>query len=98
MKAIIPVAGAGTRLRPLTYTQPKPLIPVAGKPIISFIVDQLLEIGVKEFVFVIGYLGEKIKNYVEHAYPDVEKTFVNQESRSKVGLFATSLAEIPCTS
>lgn len=81
MKAIIPVAGAGTRLRPLTYTQPKPLIPVAGKPIISFIIDQLLDIGVKEFVFVIGYLGEKIKNYVDQAYPNIHKTFVNQESR-----------------
>lgn len=81
MKAIIPVAGAGTRLRPLTYTQPKPLIPVAGKPIISFIIDQLLDIGVKEFVFVIGYLGEKIKNYVELAYPEMSKTFVTQESR-----------------
>ena len=43
MKAIIPVAGAGTRLRPLTYTQPKPLIPVAGKAIISFIIDDLLK-------------------------------------------------------
>jgi len=81
MKAIIPVAGAGTRLRPLTYTQPKPLIPVAGKPIISFIIDQLQEIGVKEFVFVIGYLGEKIKNYVESTYPEMHKTFVTQESR-----------------
>ncbi|MFZ1297858.1 MAG: sugar phosphate nucleotidyltransferase, partial [Saprospiraceae bacterium] len=39
MKAIIPVAGAGTKLRPLTYTQPKPLIPVAGKPIIGYILD-----------------------------------------------------------
>ncbi len=81
MKAIIPVAGAGTRLRPLTYTQPKPLIPVAGKPILSFIIDQLVGVGIRDFVFVIGYLGEKIKNYVEQAYPDLNKTFVNQEVR-----------------
>lgn len=81
MKAIIPVAGAGTRLRPLTYTQPKPLIPVAGKPIISFIIDQLMEVGVQDFVFVIGYLGEKIKNFVEQRYPQLNKTFVSQEER-----------------
>lgn len=81
MKAIIPVAGAGTRLRPLTYTQPKPLIPVAGKPIISFIVDQLVEVGVRDFVFIIGYLGEKIKNFIESAYPELNKEFVVQEER-----------------
>ena len=65
MKAIIPVAGAGTNLRPLTYNQPKPLIPVAGKPIISFIIEQLQQAGVNDFVFIIGYLGEKIKLFVE---------------------------------
>ncbi len=81
MKAVIPVAGAGTNLRPLTYTQPKPLIPVAGKPIISFIVEQLLEIGVRDFVFVIGYLGEKIQKFMEKAYPDLNTTFVTQENR-----------------
>ena len=81
MKAIIPVAGAGTRLRPLTYTQPKPLIPVAGKPIISFIIDQLVEVGIQDFIFIIGYLGEKVKNYVEQAYPNLNKIFVNQEKR-----------------
>lgn len=81
MKAIIPVAGAGTRLRPLTYTQPKPLIPVAGKPIISFIIDQLMGVGINEFVFVIGYLGEKIKNYVEQTYPDLQKEFISQDER-----------------
>ncbi len=81
MKAIIPVAGAGVRLRPLTYTQPKPLIPVAGKPIISFIIDQLTAVGIREFVFIIGYLGEKIKNYVEQTYPDLDKQFVTQDER-----------------
>ncbi len=81
MKAIIPVAGVGTRLRPLTYTQPKPLIPVAGKPIISFIIDQLVGVGIREFVFIIGYLGEKIREYVEQTYPDIQKEFVNQDER-----------------
>lgn len=80
-KAIIPVAGAGARLRPLTYTQPKPLIPVAGKPIMAYIIDQLAEAGITDFVFIIGYLGEKIKDYVEAQYPALNKTFVVQEER-----------------
>lgn len=81
MKAVIPVAGTGIRLRPLTYTQPKPLIPVAGKPIISFIVDQLIELGVLDFVFIIGYLGEKIREYIERTYPQLNTAFVTQEER-----------------
>ncbi|MEM1328441.1 MAG: sugar phosphate nucleotidyltransferase [Bacteroidota bacterium] len=85
MKAIIPVAGAGTKLRPLTYTQPKPLIPVAGKPIISFIIDQLYEVGVTDYVFIIGYLGEKIQAYVDSTYPDLNKEYVVQESRQGSG-------------
>ena len=52
MKAIIPVAGAGTKLRPHTYTQPKALIPLAGKTILSIIVDQLKEAGIHEFIFI----------------------------------------------
>ena len=85
MKAIIPVAGAGTQLRPLTYTQPKPLIPVAGKPIISFIIDRLEKLGVEEYIFVIGYLGEKIKDYIEGHYPDLKKEFVSQDQRIGTG-------------
>ena len=85
MKAVIPVAGAGTNLRPLTYTQPKPLIPVGGKTIISFIIEQLVEAGVKDFVFIIGYLGEKIKNFVEENYPELNMEFVNQEERFGLG-------------
>lgn len=85
MKALIPVAGAGTRLRPHTYTQPKPLIPVAGKPIISFIIDQLVQAGIQEFIFVIGYLGEKIRSYIEQRYTDLDISFVYQNERLGLG-------------
>ncbi len=85
MKAIIPVAGAGTKLRPHTYTQPKALIPLAGRTILSIIVDQLVESGIREFVFVVGYLGEKIQHYVEKKYPDLTTHFVQQNSREGTG-------------
>ncbi|MBK7147260.1 MAG: NTP transferase domain-containing protein [Bacteroidetes bacterium] len=85
MQAIIPVAGAGTRLRPLTYTQPKVLISVAGKPILSFIIDELQQNGITDFVFVIGYLGEKIKEFVEKNYPDLNARFVQQDKREGLG-------------
>jgi glucose-1-phosphate thymidylyltransferase len=75
MKAVIPVAGAGTKLRPLTYTQPKALIPIAGKTILSHIVDQLHEAGINEFIFIVGYLGEKIQDYVKQTYPNLNTHF-----------------------
>lgn len=85
MKAIIPVAGAGTKLRPHTYTQPKALIPLAGKTILSIIVDQLHEAGIKEFVFIVGYLGEKIQDYVKANYPHLTCHFVYQNERYGTG-------------
>lgn len=85
MKAIIPVAGAGTRLRPHTYTQPKALIPLAGKTILSIIVDQLAEAGIKEFVFVVGYLGDKIQDYIKKHYPHLVCHFILQNERLGLG-------------
>ena len=85
MKAIVPVAGAGTRLRPHTYTQPKALIPVAGKPILSFIIEELMDAGIEEFVFVIGYLGEKVEDFVQHRYPHIKSHFVEQNDRKGLG-------------
>ena len=70
IKAIIPVAGVGTRLRPHTHTQPKPLIPVAGMPILGHIIESVLQTGIKDFVFVIGHLGEKIETFLEETYAD----------------------------
>ena len=85
MKAIIPVAGAGTKLRPHTYTQPKALIPLAGKTILSIIIDQLKEGGISEFILIVGYLGDKIKDYVQIKYPDLHFHFVHQNDRHGLG-------------
>jgi len=85
MKVIIPVAGAGTKLRPHTYTQPKALIPMAGKTILSVIIDALTPFGFEEYIFVVGYLGDKIKDYVLKTYPDLNCTFVTQNERKGTG-------------
>jgi len=86
MKAIIPVAGAGTKLRPHTYTQPKALIPLAGKTILSIIVDQLHEAGgITDFIFITGYLGEKIQDYVKTQYPHLNCHFIQQNERQGTG-------------
>lgn len=85
MKAIIPVAGIGTRLRPHTHTQPKALIPIAGKPILAHITENLIEVGIKDFVFVIGYLGDKIEQYILSHYPQINAQFVIQTTGKGVG-------------
>ncbi len=85
MKAIIPVAGAGTKLRPHSYTQPKALIPLAGKSVLSIIIDQLKQAGINEFIFIIGYLGEKIQDYVKSKYPDLTSHYIHQIDRQGVG-------------
>lgn len=68
MKAIIPLAGMGKRLRPHTHTRPKPLVHVAGKPLLGHILDQLSSYNIEEYVFIIGYLGEQIMEYVTDHY------------------------------
>ncbi len=85
MKAIIPVAGIGSKLRPHTHTQPKALVPVAGKPILSHIVDKLVSAGVNDFIFVIGYLGNKIEEYIKSNYPSLTTSFVIQDPREGTG-------------
>jgi len=85
MKAIIPVAGAGTKLRPHSYSQPKALVPLAGKTILSIIIDQLRAVGINEFVFIVGYLGDKLQDYVKNKYPDLKAHYVHQVDRQGVG-------------
>ncbi len=68
MKAVIPVAGFGTRLRPHTYSKPKPLINVAGKPFLGYILEKLAALDPEEYIFIVGYLGEQIQHYVDSTY------------------------------
>ena len=68
MKVIIPLAGFGTRLRPHTYTKPKPLVSVAGKPVLGHILDKLTGLDIEEIIFIVGYLGDQIRDYVEANY------------------------------
>lgn len=85
MKAVIPVAGAGTKLRPHSYTQPKALIPLAGKTVLSITIDQLREAGIHDFIFIVGYLGDKIQDYVSNKYPDLTCHYIHQVDRQGVG-------------
>jgi len=94
MKAVIPVAGIGTKLRPHTYTHPKPLIPVAGKPILSYIIEHLLESGIDDFVFIVGYLGDKIIDFVNNKFPEIKAEFVLQKYRDGLGHAVYSAKEV----
>lgn len=85
MKAIIPLAGIGSRLKPHTRTQPKSLIPLAGKPILGHIMDNLVEAGIEDFVFVIGYLGDRIEQYISENYGQYRSTFVMQTLGRGIG-------------
>lgn len=80
MKVVIPTAGFGTRMRPHTWSRPKPLISVAGKPVLDHVLDMFLDLGqIDEFVYIIGYLGEQIEAYMGSRYPDQKARFFVQE-------------------
>ncbi len=83
MKAVIPVAGIGKRLRPHTFTVPKALLNVAGKPILGHIIDSLVEMGVEQLIPIIGYKGELIREYMDETY-DMPITYVVQEQQKGI--------------
>ncbi|GGE67433.1 sugar phosphate nucleotidyltransferase [Massilia psychrophila] len=63
MKAMILAAGKGTRVRPLTYDLPKPMIPLLGKPVMAYLVEHLAKYGVTDIMVNVSYLHEKIEEY-----------------------------------
>lgn len=79
MKAVIPLAGKGTRLRPHTHHTPKPLLKVAGKPVLAYILDDLVALGVNEVVFIVGHLRDTVEAWIRSEYPDLQGHYVLQE-------------------
>ncbi len=90
IRVVIPVAGAGTRLRPHTLTVPKALLPVGGKPALAHVLEPLVKLEPAEVVFVVGYLGDQIMDYVTANY-SFKTRFVPQEKLLGLG-YALHLA------
>jgi glucose-1-phosphate thymidylyltransferase len=78
MKVIIPLAGKGTRLRPHTFSKPKPLLRVAGKAVLGHILDKLKPLDVEEIIFITGDMQEQIKQYINDNY-DYPAKYIKQE-------------------
>ncbi len=68
IKVIIPLAGKGTRMRPHTHTKAKPLLPVAGKPVLDHVLESLRGLDVSEYIFITGHLKEQIEEYISTHY------------------------------
>ena len=86
MKVIIPAAGTGTRLFPHTHTKPKPMVYIAGKPIIGHILDRMIDLEPEEIILVVGYHKEQLISYIKEHYEGIFNIrYVEQENRLGLG-------------
>ena len=86
MKVIIPAAGTGTRLFPHTHTKPKPMVYIAGKPIIGHILDRMIELEPEEVILIVGYRKEQLISYVDEHYSDTFNIqYIDQNDRQGLG-------------
>ena len=88
-QAIIPLAGLGTRLLPLTSVFAKELLPINGKPVLEYILDECIEAGIKEIVFIISKKKMMIKKYFynDKFYKDIIKKKVIQKLSKNIKKF-----------
>lgn len=80
-EAVILAGGEGSRLGPLTRYRPKPMVPIANRPVIEYVVDALLEVGIDSITVVVGYRGDRIQDHLEHAYSEDRFTYVTQRKQ-----------------
>ena len=81
MKAILPVAGKGTRLRPHTHTKAKSLVHVAGKTVLEHIIARLQAIAIDEFIFIVDENGQQITNFMQRKFPTLKCHYLIQQER-----------------
>src|SRR5215207_11746130 len=78
MQVIIPLAGKGTRLRPHTHLVPKPMLKVAGRPVMDWVMDRLVGLDVSELIFITGHLKEQVEAYARARYT-IPSRFIEQK-------------------
>jgi bifunctional UDP-N-acetylglucosamine pyrophosphorylase/glucosamine-1-phosphate N-acetyltransferase len=81
MQAVILAAGEGTRMRPLTETVPKPMLPVADRPLVAHTVDAAVDAGATELVFVVGYEADRVREHFGDEYRGVQLSYAVQEEQ-----------------
>ncbi|ESP86923.1 sugar phosphate nucleotidyltransferase [Candidatus Halobonum tyrrellensis] len=79
--AVVLAGGEGSRLRPLTKYRPKPLLPVANRPVIEYVLEALEAAGVERVVVVVGYRGTRIQDYLSDGWGGLELDFIRQRSQ-----------------
>lgn len=78
MKAMILAAGYGTRLRPVTYTLPKPAVPLCGQPLVAWAIESLLAYGISDFIVNLHHLPEPIERFLHARFPDARFAFSSE--------------------
>jgi len=82
VKAVVLAAGEGSRMRPLTYARPKVMLPIANKPILEHLLVEAIAAGIAEFIFVVGYCDEQVRNYFGRGKKwGVKIDYVNQRKQ-----------------
>lgn len=79
MKTVILLGGYGTRMRPHTWSRPKPLLKLAGNTVLGHILERMSDVTGDQVIFVVGYKAEQIKAWVRETYPEMDSHFVYQE-------------------
>lgn len=94
MQILFPMGGRGTRVRPHTHVRPKPLMTVAGRPVLQHIMDYLMPLEPEEFIFITnpGTHGQQVREFVEATYPGLRATYLVQE-QARGQAHAVALAE-----
>jgi bifunctional UDP-N-acetylglucosamine pyrophosphorylase/glucosamine-1-phosphate N-acetyltransferase len=81
MQTVVLAAGEGTRMRPLTARRPKPMLPVAGRPMLEHVLDAAVDAGATRLVLVVGYHADAVRDHFGDAYREVPVAYATQESQ-----------------